>query len=373
MVESSRPEAEIRQELSTFGNEVVKLLAPVIGKPDFPLRVIKLAHFMRDKHRLHRRQWEDLALWGRQLAPGDPKCRAFSDWAREQRVPEWLFTMPYDEARTQAYQRGLEHLVQPGMVVLEIGSGCGLLAMMAARAGAGHVYSCEQEPTLAGIAQDIIRHNDYADRITIIPKKSFDLQIGTDLPEKADLLFNELADVHLLGYGVLAIIEDARRRLLQPQATIVPERIAALGMLVGGPAWRHQCRVDKVSGFDLSPLNHFSPTEVTVFSDADLGEAFSDPFPLFSFDFAQEDHFPAASRQLEVSATREGQVEGLLQWLRLDFHEGISFENRPPVKSPSRPRFRVFPKPITVHPGDRISLRLEHDRQHIFVQPVVDR
>lgn len=362
---------DILKELARFGDTAVKLLAPVINKPDFPLRVINLAKFMCSRQKPHCRSWEDMAWWGRQLAPGDPKCLYLSDWVRRQRVPEWLFTMPHDEARNQAYQKALEHWVKPGMVVLEIGTGCGLLAMMAARAGAGQVYTCEQEPVLAQIAQKIIRHNGLSHLITVIPKKSSEIQIGVDIPAKADLLFNELADVRLLGYGVLPIIEDARRRLLQPQATILPEVITAMGMLVGGPAWRQQCRVDSMCGFDLSPLNRFSPSELPVFSDTDVSETFSEPFGLFSFDFSQADSFPADNRQIDINATRGGLIEGLVQWIRLDFPESISFENRPPVQTPSRPRFHVFPQAMSVQAGDRISLLLKHDRKHIYVRPAM--
>lgn len=369
MAEPSGREHKIRQDLARFGDTAVRLLAPVIPNPDFPLRVIRLAQFMCSRHKPQWRLWEDLAWWGRQLALDDPKCLYHSDWVRRQRIPEWLFTMPHDEPRNQAFQMAIEYFVQPGMVVLEIGTGCGLLALMAARAGAGHVYTCEQEPVLADVAREIISQNGLSHRITVIPKNSSELAIGADIPEKADLLLNELADVRLLGYGILPIIEDARRRLLQPQAEILPQKITAPGMLVGGPGWRQQCRVEKICGFDLSYLNHFAPSELPVFSDADLAESYSEPFDLFSFDFAKEEAFPADCRQLEVTVTRTGRIEGLVQWIRLDFHEGIVFENRPPVRTPSRPRFHIFPETAPVQLGNQISLHLEHDREHIYVRP----
>ena len=184
-------EHKMLQELAQFGDEAFSLLSPVISKPDFPLRVIKFAQFMYFRQNQKLQVWEDLALWGHQLANDDPKCLFFSNWARRQRVPEWLFTMAYDEKRNQAYQDALELFIKPGITVLEIGTGCGLFAMMAARAGAGHIYTCEQDPLRADIARNIIRQNGYADRITIIPKKSSEVHVGADLPEKADILLNE--------------------------------------------------------------------------------------------------------------------------------------------------------------------------------------
>jgi hypothetical protein len=373
MSEPSQREVEILQELSRFGDSIVKLLAPVMAEPDFPLRVIKLALFMRSRDNRQEQQWEDLALWGRQLAPNDLQCLYLSDSIRHKRVPEWHFSLCADAARNQAFKNALERFVKPGMVVLEIGSGTGLLALMAAQAGADHVYTCEQEPWLAAVAQEIIDQNGYGPKITLIPKKSSELHVGVDMPQKADILLSDLADAHLLGYGVLPILEDARRRLLQPQAKFIPEIITALGVLVGGPNWRRTCRADSVGGFDLSPLNRFSPAELLgPYYQSPAGN-FCEPFELFAFDFAQAEAFPAESREVALTANQDGQIEGLLQWIRLDFDEAIFLDNQPPTLSHWSPIFYVFPQPLSVRAGDRVRLHLEHDRRRIFVRPGVDR
>src|SRR5262249_45946357 len=52
-------------------------------------------------------------------------------------VPRWHFAMLNDSERNDALAVALERVVRPGSHVLDIGSGSGLLAMVAARAGAG--------------------------------------------------------------------------------------------------------------------------------------------------------------------------------------------------------------------------------------------
>lgn len=47
--------------------------------------------------------------------------------------------------------------MQPGVTVLDIGTGTGILAVMAARAGASHVYACEVNGVLCDIARDVFK------------------------------------------------------------------------------------------------------------------------------------------------------------------------------------------------------------------------
>ena len=54
-----------------------------------------------------------------------------------------------DDERNAAYERALARAVTPDSVVFEIGTGSGLVAMMAARAGARLVVTCEAVPVLA--------------------------------------------------------------------------------------------------------------------------------------------------------------------------------------------------------------------------------
>ncbi len=91
-----------------------------------------------------------------------------------------------------------------GPVVVDIGCGTGLLALMAARAGASHVYACEQFEPLAKIAQRVVQVNEMEACITVHMKCSSDLQVGEglDLPCKADMVVSEILDSCLLGEGV---------------------------------------------------------------------------------------------------------------------------------------------------------------------------
>jgi type III protein arginine methyltransferase len=124
--------------------------------------------------------------------------------------------MMNDSPRNDAYFAALQNAVTPDTHVLEIGTGSGLLAMMAARLGARQVTTCEVVAEIAETARAIVADNGLAPPVTVIGKKSTKLEIGTDMEERADLLVSEILSSEFLGEGVLGSIEDAKRRLLKP-------------------------------------------------------------------------------------------------------------------------------------------------------------
>ena len=71
-----------------------------------------------------------------------------------------------------SYGPALERAKRPGDTVFEIGTGSGIVAMMAARAGAGRVVTCEVLPVMADAAREIVELNGLSDLITVINKKS---------------------------------------------------------------------------------------------------------------------------------------------------------------------------------------------------------
>ncbi|MFH1812417.1 MAG: 50S ribosomal protein L11 methyltransferase, partial [Pseudomonadota bacterium] len=131
--------------------------------------------------------------------------------------------MLQDRARVEALARAIAGSVRPGDVVVEVGTGCGLLAVLAARAGARRVFAIEATE-LWQVARDVIAHNGVADVVQVIPGMSFDVE----LPERGDVLITETLGHLGVDEGIVATVADARGRLLKPGARLVPERIDIL-------------------------------------------------------------------------------------------------------------------------------------------------
>lgn len=130
----------------------------------------------------------------------------------------WHAAMLLDEVRVGWFARAIAAAVRPGDVVLDLGSGTGLLAMLAARAGARRVYAVEQSP-IAEMARDLIAANGLAGAITVLPDLSFDVE----LPERADVVMSETLGAWGADEGIAAIMADAAARLARPEARFVPD------------------------------------------------------------------------------------------------------------------------------------------------------
>jgi type II protein arginine methyltransferase len=311
------------------------------------------------------------------LASDSAKYREHERQCAVAAVPDWHFNMMNDEARNRSFARAIERCVRPGMTVLEIGTGSGLLALLAARGregvgGAGRVITCEANPVVAAAAQRIIAENGWSERITVIAKPSHELVMGVDLAEPADLLISETFSVQVVVEGALSTFEDAKARLLKPGAPVLPARALVRGALVGGEGLAQSARVERVLGFDLSHFNSLTPRQQHL----SAGQPFvwlSEPATLLRFDLQNDAQFPAARQELTVTATERGVCQGVLQWLRLELDDENDYEVLPGAADSTlgarhwTPVWYPFTEALTVEPGQRVALRVSHNRTGLSV------
>lgn len=181
-----------------------------------------------------------------------------------------------DEPRTRGYIRALEAVTRSGDVVVDIGTGTGVLATAAARAGAARVHAIESSG-IADAAEQVFIANGVADRVTLLRGRSTQVT----LPERADVLVTELIGNDPLDELLLEVVSDAKARLLKPGAQLVPCALEVLALAVDVPRRvieRHVFTAERVAawraayGMDLSALMsvRLGPTQPIMVRTEDI-------------------------------------------------------------------------------------------------------
>jgi protein arginine N-methyltransferase 1 len=92
-----------------------------------------------------------------------------------------------DRERTEGYQQALRQAVTLESVVVDIGAGPGILALLACQLGARRVYAIDVSDSIQ-VGQELAATNGCADRIESIQALSTQIT----LPEPADVIVSDL-------------------------------------------------------------------------------------------------------------------------------------------------------------------------------------
>ena len=135
---------------------------------------------------------------------------------------------------TRLCLRAVEECVRPGMRVLDVGAGSGILAIAAARLGASAVEAVEIEPVAAGVCQQNVERNGVADVVHVTsgtlssaPRERYDL-ILANITIATLLQLHPLLAEHLSTNGVAVL------------SGVLAERADELLAALLEAGWRHQ-------------------------------------------------------------------------------------------------------------------------------------
>jgi predicted RNA methylase len=278
--------------------------------------------------------------------------------------------MLHDTRRTGDYLAAIAKAVRPGDVVLDIGTGSGVLAVAAARAGARRVFAVEASD-VAEVAERVFAANQVWNRVTLVPGWSRTI----DLPEPADLLVSEIIGNEPFEEEVLETTLDARLRLLKPRARLIPDGLTLLARplllpvaearqrALGREAIEHWRRLYDI---DFEPLLDATiPGPVNVPTEAEVATAWrpvGPTVPLVSVDLAA---FESASVSADVDLAIEepGAVNAVAVTFRADLFEGIVHTLDPWTWPTSSWATSVWVLPDTLFVDSRTALRVRYRRR----------
>lgn len=282
-------------------------------------------------------------------------------------VVPWHFPMMNDTVRNDAYEKALKSALTKGGSVLDIGSGSGLLAMMAARHGATKVTTCEEVSMVAEKAKIIIQRNGFADQIQAINKLSNKLVVGVDIAERADILVTEIFDNGLLGERAFAAIEHARQHLLKPDAQLIPSGARVYAICLESEEIYKNHRVGTISNFDLSPFNQFTNYSYDSYHLAKMDyKGLTATTPIFDFNFYK---IPGKeSIEIEFEIIESGICHGMAFWYELQLDEDTIISTAPhlPQLSCWKQAVQLFAKPQVLTKGQIFKLTANHDDEALW-------
>lgn len=132
--------------------------------------------------------------------------------------------MVRDHARTAAFEAAIASMVEPDSVVLDVGAGCGILSLFAAKAGARRVYAVERSPQAADLARHLAQVNGFGHIVQVLVGDIRQVQ----LPEKADVIVSEWMGTLGVDENMLGAVLWARDHFLNEDGRLIPAKVAAM-------------------------------------------------------------------------------------------------------------------------------------------------
>lgn len=261
-----------------------------------------------------------------------------------------------DEKRTDAYVAALERLVTPEAVVLDIGTGTGVFAMLACKFGARRVYAVEPGEAIH-VARHIARENGYHERVTFIQ----DLSTRITLPERADIVISDLHGVLPFFQFHIPSIMDARQRHLAVGGSLIPRQDRVWATVVTAPEQYRQYVTPWIENKYELKMQAGSHIVTNVWT---RGAVKPEQFLAQPRLWATLDYTSIASPDLcaglSWTVEQEAVAHGICAWFDTEVAEGISLSNAPGLAELVYGHaFFPWTRPVALRPGDLITATLD--------------
>uniref|UniRef100_A0A8C3G5Z8 type I protein arginine methyltransferase n=1 Tax=Cyclopterus lumpus TaxID=8103 RepID=A0A8C3G5Z8_CYCLU len=169
-----------------------------------------------------------------------------------------------DEVRTLTYRNSMynnKHVFKD-KIVLDVGSGTGILSMFAAKAGAKHVYGIECS-SISEYSERIIKSNHLDSVITIFKGKVEEVELPV---EKVDIIISEWMGYCLFYESMLNTVIFARDKWLKPGGFMFPDRASLYVVAIEDRQYK-DFKIhwwENVYGFDMTCVRNVAMMEPLV-------------------------------------------------------------------------------------------------------------
>jgi SAM-dependent methyltransferase len=254
-----------------------------------------------------------------------------------------------DRVRMEAYENAIAARVRPGMRVMDLGTGTGILALWAAKAGA-EVIAVEPHAVIE-VARRIADDNDLGDRITFVRGDAKAIP-----PADVDLVITECMGNFFVTDEMQPVLRDLPRHFGGRPVDTVPRRIRLVVAAATLPLWREiRFWEDDIGGFDFSgALDFAGQAAYVVHCEPELVATTRATVA----DFALIEAPDSLDLKASLEVTMACRLQGLVAWFDADLADGVVLSTEPGQRTHWGQM--LFPLPeVGVRPGDRLEVRLE--------------
>ena len=270
---------------------------------------------------------------------------------------EYHRTLLADRVRNAAFQAALARVIVKGeTTVADIGAGTGFLGFLAARLGAKRVDLYEAAE-IADVARKLMRHNKLAN-CRLAQVHSTDV----DSPERVDVVVSETLGNYPFEENIIATLNDAHARFLEPGGTIIPHSVEQFVCPVTAERlYRELAAWDEVGyGLNFAPAKAMSLNNIYVrwLSPDDLLE---EAAAARAWDKVTFDRRNKTTRAGEASwrVGKPATVYGLALWWSAELAPGVQLSTGPLApRTHWEQLYLPALSPIAVAAGQTLSVRL---------------
>lgn len=128
-----------------------------------------------------------------------------------------------DKERTLAFKKAISKVVKKGDIVLDLGTGSGIMALLSANSGARRVYAVELDNFVAEIARKSIILNKFEKSISILTEDARVLHFHKRI--KFNVVISELLTTGMIDESQVQVINNLHNKKLVDSSTVfLPSR-----------------------------------------------------------------------------------------------------------------------------------------------------
>lgn len=266
-----------------------------------------------------------------------------SDWSTQEFPSGPIIPLVYqynllsDRSRMEALYKAVQHTVDDGDVVADLGAGVGFLSCIASES-AEKVYAIEIDREVYEEGKRVIEQNEI-DNVEYIRGDAREVEI----PEEVDVILCELLDTGLIAELQVPVMNYAMQEFASSDTKTVPNEARTTMQLIKSDYsfYDYEFRIPHFQEYGSRTSNQMSAEET---------------YHSVSFD---EQNSELVDKRVTLEATESGLVDGIQLNTEVQFAPEMEYTGASPWLNP--PLNLPFNKEIEVSPGDTVTVEISYE------------